>query len=157
LTRAKKKDPTLPYQRITLLLAGVLTGINKLVDWMGSSELKIILVIPPDLIKELKLMKLLLREHIQNEVVSFEEVLSFESIVENPNNSIIDILYFSSLAFESTFDQEDKTNQKNLDIMEYYITICKEPSLQTGKKEILSGTRIEYWSKFFSSVFQILV
>lgn len=73
LVQARFKDRELPVQRIVLVLALVVTAINKLIDWLSADALTfhVVLLVPDDassspLTHERELLEMILREQLTN-------------------------------------------------------------------------------------------
>lgn len=73
LIRARFKDADLPYQRIILLLALIVTTIRRLTDWLSSEALHFECILPAGkdtpLAAEQSLLEMVLREQIANGTV----------------------------------------------------------------------------------------
>ena len=76
LVQARFKDRELPVQRIVLVLALIVTMINKLIDWLSADALKFHIVLlqaedtsPSPLTHERELLEMILREQLTNGTV----------------------------------------------------------------------------------------
>jgi hypothetical protein len=88
LVRSRFKDAALPWQRIVLILALLLTVVRKLSDWLSTDALlfEFLFLDKADgqsLAEERKLIELVLREQIANGTVRIDKCANREALAEH--------------------------------------------------------------------------
>jgi hypothetical protein len=84
LLRTRFKDPVLPWQRIVLVMALLVTAVRKLAEWLSTDSLlfEFLFLEPAEgdaLTDERKLLELVLREQIANGTVRIDKLSGFET------------------------------------------------------------------------------
>lgn len=92
LAGSRIKDPSLPWQRIVLLMGLLVEAVKKLTDWLGEDALgfEFVFLDPPEpragksdnLAEERELFEMLFREQIANHTVQLSEAVSWNEFVE---------------------------------------------------------------------------
>jgi hypothetical protein len=87
LARARFKDQELPYQRIILLLGWIVTAVRRLIDWLSSDALTIVIVLIDEtgakseaLAAERGLLEMVLREPIAKGTLTVERLSGWPAL-----------------------------------------------------------------------------
>lgn len=154
LHTTKKKDPELPFQRLILWMAGILSGVQKTIKWLDTSELKIHLIFDPKLEDQMNIMSLLLREHIKTEtaIVGLGSWGDYRDQIEaTSKRSLVDILWvYANEALELELDDEGQYLVQKIEIQ-------KNPRLRTESKTLEFDASLIDWATLFSKAFQSMV
>lgn len=88
LVRTRFKDSALPWQRIVLVLALLVTAVRKLTEWLSTDSLLFeFIFLEPEggepLTDERKLLELVLREQIANGTVRFDKCIHLDALASH--------------------------------------------------------------------------
>jgi hypothetical protein len=160
LTRARFKDAELPWQRIVLVLALLLTAVRKLSEWLNTDALRFEFLLPADgenepLGHERELLEMLLREQIANGTVVIEMLPAAQKLEEvcarRARRSLCHCLWVAT--WDRAIEAEDT-------VVERLVVDEARPSLGLGERPadvIEADDALECWTLTLERLLQVWV
>jgi hypothetical protein len=151
LVRARFKDQELPYQRIILLLGWVLTAVRRLIDWLSSDALTIVIALIDEpgaksgaLAAERGLLEMILREPIAKGTLTVERLPGWPALqhlcVERAQRSVCRCL-------SATTGRQALQMEEDVDVLRLQMAAARPVlyGLEGADQEEPSDVALETW------------